>query len=139
MRPKLGVIDFHPIQYRAPLYQRLASRGNVQIDVLFLSDVGHRPTIDPGFGVPVAWNIDLLSGYSNGFLTPGKKLAAARQLVRWISSHDSVIVHGYVHPWMLFAMAVCRSRRIRICCVANPTRRARPVACGVRRGTRSPA
>jgi glycosyltransferase involved in cell wall biosynthesis len=116
MYPKLGIIDFHPIQYRAPLYQRLAKRGNVQLDVLFLSDHGYRSSIDPGFGVPVAWNIDLLSGYTHQFLTttdrPVEVVKRLRTLSQWLGSQDAVIVHGYVKPWMLFAMAACRLRKV---------------------------
>jgi glycosyltransferase involved in cell wall biosynthesis len=112
MRPKLGVLDFNPIQYRTPLYQRLAKRGNVDIDVLFLTDHGHLASLDPGFGVPFAWNIDLLSGYGHQFLTsigrPVGISTQARALTRWVRSQDAVIVYGYVKPWMLLAMAVCR-------------------------------
>jgi len=113
---RLGVLDFNPVQYRTPLYQRLARRGNVELDVLFLSDQGYRARIDPGFGIPVAWNIDLLSGYSHRFLTttdcPVGITGQIRTLTRWIQSQDAVILHGYVKSWMLFAMAVCRSHKI---------------------------
>jgi glycosyltransferase involved in cell wall biosynthesis len=116
MRPKLGIIDFNPIQYRTPLYQRLVKRGNVQLGVLFLSDHGYRRTIDPGFGVPVSWDIDLLSGYPHEFLAsadgPNKIDGQLRTLVRWLKQHDAVVIYGYVKPWMLCAMAACRSLRI---------------------------
>ena len=116
MRPKLGVLDFNPIQYRTPLYQRLAERGNVEIDVLFLTDHGYLAGLDPGFGVPVAWNIDLLSGYCHQFLTsigrPVGIRTQIRALTRWVRSQDAVIIYGYVKPWMLLAMAVCRSQGI---------------------------
>ncbi len=112
----LGVLEFHPIQYRAPLYQLLASRGNIDLDVLFLSDHGYHPAVDPGFGVPVAWDIDLLSGYQSSFLTtvdhPASLAGRARELSSWILSHDAVVVHGYVHPWMLCAMGICRTRGV---------------------------
>src|ERR1039457_636326 len=111
-RPRLGVLDFHPIQYHTPLYQRLASRGRVRLDVLYLRDTGYRPVVDPGFGVPVAWNIDLLSGYEHSFLggsgRRAGKLSAAARLARWLRSHEVVVVHGHSDPWMLFAAAACR-------------------------------
>ncbi len=114
--PRLGVMDSHPVQYRAPLYRRLAARGNVDLDILFLSDDGYRVGIDPGFGVPVAWNIDLLSGYSNRFLAtsvhPAGILVKARAIIRWIRSQDVIVVHGYTNFWMLFAMLICRLRQI---------------------------
>ena len=61
--PRLGVLATHPIQYQAPLYQELARRGRVDLEVAFLSHDGARPYHDPSFGVTLAWDIDLLSGY----------------------------------------------------------------------------
>ena len=116
MQPKLGVLAHSPIQYHSPLYDRLAERGNVELDVLYLSDKGYRATIDPKFGVAVAWDIDLLSGHTHQFITTGghpisrtRKVAA---LMRWIPAHDAVVVNGYTSPWMVSAMAICRARGI---------------------------
>ena len=115
-RPRLGVVDFHPVQYRTPLYQLMTRRARVELDVLFLADDGHSTYVDPGFGVPVSWDIDLLSGYEHQFLTTSSGLASARsrlaRLARWLSFHDTVVVHGYSHPWMLLAAALCRAWRI---------------------------
>jgi glycosyltransferase involved in cell wall biosynthesis len=116
MHLKLGVIAYHPIQYHAPLHQLLAERGNVDLDVLFLSDTGLHPAIDPGFGVSVAWDIDLLSGYTHQFLSrtgsPANLVKKIRALARWLPSHDAVVVNGYSSPWMLLTMAFCRIRGI---------------------------
>jgi glycosyltransferase involved in cell wall biosynthesis len=116
MQLKLGVIAYHPIQYHAPLHRLLAERGNVDLDVLFLSDTGFHPAIDPGFGVPVAWDIDLLSGYTNQFLSrtgsPANLAKKIRALARWLPSHDAVVVNGYSSPWMLLTMALCRIQGI---------------------------
>jgi len=68
VRPRLGILAFHPIQYQAPLDKRLAARGKVTPEILFLSDAGLAPTRDAGFGMPVAWDVDLLSGYPSSFL-----------------------------------------------------------------------
>jgi glycosyltransferase involved in cell wall biosynthesis len=115
-RVRLGVVDFHPIQYHAPLYQLMTRRGRVELDVLFLTDDGHRPAVDPGFGVPVTWDIDLLSGYEHRFLTTSGGHSSARSrmahLARWISAHDVVVIHGYSHPWMLIAALLCRVGRV---------------------------
>ncbi len=113
---RLGVLDFNPIQYHAPLYQLLASRRRVDFDVMYLSDHGYRAAVDPGFGVSVAWNIDLLSGYASQFLSApghlGGAVSRARALSRWILGHDAVVIHGYADPWMLYAMSVCRTRHV---------------------------
>jgi glycosyltransferase involved in cell wall biosynthesis len=116
VRPRLGVVDFNPIQYRTPLYQLITRRARVELDVLFLTDDGHRPVVDPGFGVPVTWDIDLLSGYEHQFLTMSGRapsaLSRVARLARWVSDHDAVVVHGYSHPWMLLTVLLCRTRRV---------------------------
>ena len=115
-RPRLGVLDFNPIQYHTPLYQLITRRARVELDVLFLTDDGHCPVVDPGFGVPVTWDIDLLSGYERQFMTTsGRHPAALRRvarLARWVSDHDAMVVHGYSHPWMLLGALLCRTRRV---------------------------
>ena len=116
MRPKLGVLAHWPIQYHSPLYDRLAERENVELDVLYLSDKGYRATIDPEFGVSVSWDIDLLSGHTHQFVTTGgRPISRTRKiatLMRWIPAHDAVVVNGYTSPWMVSAMAICRARGI---------------------------
>jgi glycosyltransferase involved in cell wall biosynthesis len=107
-RPRLGVLDFHAIQYHAPLYRLLAERGHVDLDVLFLRAYGQRSHVDPGFGVPVAWNVDLLSGYDSRLLPaagggPRRLLA----LARWIKARDVIVIHGHSDPWMLLAVLTC--------------------------------
>jgi len=115
-RPRLGVLSFNPIQYHVPLYQLMTRRARVELDVLFLTDDGLRPVVDPGFGVPVAWDIDLLSGYEHQFLTTRDRrpqaLSRVARLARWVSDHDAVVIHGYSHPWMLLAALLCRTRRV---------------------------
>ena len=111
--PHLGVLDFHPIQYHVPLYQRMASRGRVRLDVMYLRDFGYRPVLDPQFGIRLAWDIDLLSGYRHSFLEADGRRAgpagAAGRLARWLRSRDVVVIHGHSDPWMLFAAACCRA------------------------------
>jgi glycosyltransferase involved in cell wall biosynthesis len=110
-RPRLGVFAFHPIQYQVPLYQRLDERGQVRLDVLFLSDAGLEPTMDPGFGQVISWNIDLLSGYHHGFLRtsarPVSTVRRLRRLVSWLRRQDVIVIHGYTSGWMLTATLVC--------------------------------
>jgi glycosyltransferase involved in cell wall biosynthesis len=88
----------------------------VELDVLFLSDIGLHPGIDPEFGLPFAWDIDLLSDYSHSFLTntklPTSLAQKVRTFIRWLPSHDAIVINGYNSPWMLLAMMLCRMRGI---------------------------
>jgi glycosyltransferase involved in cell wall biosynthesis len=116
LRPRLGILDFNPVRYHAALYQRLASRGKVELDVLFLRDLGYHPYIDRDFGVSIGSDVDLVSGYEHRFLTTAERPAATaarvRRLAGWLLVHDAVIIHGYADPWMLLGIAICRSLRI---------------------------
>lgn len=109
--PRLGVLVSHPIQYQAPLYQELARRGVVDLEVAFLSSAGEQPYYDPAFGVTLAWNIDLLGGYRSTVLARRPltgKAAWLAALRRWLRGRDIVVLHGHSDPDMLLAAATCR-------------------------------
>lgn len=110
-RPRLGVLATHPIQYQAPLYQEIARRGLVDLEVAFLSSGGAQPVHDPNFGVMLAWDIDLLGGYRSTVLTRrplAGKPAWLRLVGNWLRRQDIVVLHGHVDPDILLAMAACR-------------------------------
>jgi glycosyltransferase involved in cell wall biosynthesis len=110
-RPRLGVLATHPIQYQAPLYQEIARRGLVDLEVAFLSRGGAEPVRDPSFGITLAWDIDLLGGYRSTVL--GRRPLAAKApwlaaLRRWLRRQDIVVLHGHADPDTLLAVAACR-------------------------------
>jgi glycosyltransferase involved in cell wall biosynthesis len=53
--------------YQVPLYRTLAREPKVEFTAIFCSSGGLRPH-DAGYGSPVMWDIDLLSGYHSLFL-----------------------------------------------------------------------
>jgi glycosyltransferase involved in cell wall biosynthesis len=65
---KLIFLQSHPIQYMAPLFQRLAQEENVNLTVLYGSDETVKGSVDAQFGVQVKWDIPLLEGYHHVFL-----------------------------------------------------------------------
>ena len=60
---RLAIVASHPIQYFAPLYQRLARRDDVTVKVFFTWHAGDAPVHDRGFAAPIAWDIPLTEGY----------------------------------------------------------------------------
>jgi glycosyltransferase involved in cell wall biosynthesis len=64
----LMVVETHPIQYHAPVYRRLQDAFGVPVTVAYGSDVSVRRYRDREFGADVAWDVDLLAGYSSRFL-----------------------------------------------------------------------
>ena len=104
---RIAILATHPIQYQAPLYRALASRGDVALKLFFCWDFGVKETRDPGFGQTIRWDVPLLEGYDHefvpnvskrpgtdhffGLVNPGafSRMAAFRP--------DVLIVHGYAH------------------------------------------
>jgi glycosyltransferase involved in cell wall biosynthesis len=60
---RLAIIISHPIQYYAPLHQRLARRNDLSVKVFFTWHDGREAAKDTGFGMPLAWDIPLTEGY----------------------------------------------------------------------------
>jgi glycosyltransferase involved in cell wall biosynthesis len=115
VRPRLGVLATHVIQYHAPLYQQLSRRALVDLEVAILSQHGVRPFRDPDFGITVAWDVDLLSGYRSTLLECGSRGDRARwifALSAWLRRQDIVVLHGHANPQMLLATALCRALRV---------------------------
>jgi len=94
----------HPIQYQAPLLRRIALEADIELRVFFASDHSVGEFVDEGFGVKVAWDVPLLSGYTSEFLPrlkSGPGLGFARPFCYgiferiWRGGFDAVWVHGY--------------------------------------------
>jgi glycosyltransferase involved in cell wall biosynthesis len=62
-RRRIAFVVSHPIQYLAPLYQKLAGRDDVEVKVFFTWHAGQHAVDDRGFGRPIAWDIPLTDGY----------------------------------------------------------------------------
>jgi glycosyltransferase involved in cell wall biosynthesis len=64
----LAILTTHPIQYQIPIWQALATAGQVPFEVWYLTNHGIQPSLDRGFGKTFSWDIDMLSGYPHRFL-----------------------------------------------------------------------
>jgi glycosyltransferase involved in cell wall biosynthesis len=115
MSKRLGIFVTHPIQYFAPLWRELAADPNLSPRVHFFSDHSLRGAPDPGFKVPVAWDVPLLEGYDHTFLSRNADLSRplsiaipnARATLRE-GRFDAVMVHGYT---CRFEIQVVRAAR----------------------------
>lgn len=101
---KLGIFTTHPIQYHVPLWRRMAKVPGVKAKVYYFSDHSVRGGVDPGFGVPVAWDIPLLEGYEYEFVSRTSDLSRPRS-VKLPDPHglfrkekfDWIMIQGYTH------------------------------------------
>lgn len=114
---RVAYLVSHPIQYQAPLLQKLAALPEIDLHVYYMDDRGARRRRDPEFGVPVQWDIPLLAGYTWRLLRNRSPWPEAENFLRFIhpeiigvlrrERYDALIVHGYAHAteWLAFFAA----------------------------------
>lgn len=105
-KTRLAVLITHPVQYAKPVFQALHGRADLDLLVVFGCDHGLRPSLDPDFGVPFAWDSAPVEGFphrlashvplsalSNGFAS----LPIALRAVSLIQAFrpDAVLVFAY--------------------------------------------
>jgi glycosyltransferase involved in cell wall biosynthesis len=123
MRRRMAIVVSHPIQYYAPLYQRLARRDDLTIKVFFTWHAGQGAVDDPGFGRETETEAEFLDGYAyelvpNVAPDPGTHHFFGLinpKLVRTILAWRPDIVHvtGWASPSQLWAMRAFRDSRIK--------------------------
>lgn len=111
---KLAVLAPHPIQYHAPLYRSLAARSDLDLHVLFMSDLGLVPSHDVGFGRRIQFDVPLTEGFSSeilrNFSGRPEQLGFASRVNPSVLSRlsalqaDVTLVHGYEYlsNWLVF-------------------------------------
>lgn len=67
----LLILDTHPIQYRAPIFQHMQKLRPDTFQVVYASDFSARPYRDREFGAEITWSIPLLEGYPYRVLRKG--------------------------------------------------------------------
>ena len=118
-KSRIAVVNSHPIQYFAPLYAYLSADDHLDITALYLSDASLRGARDPGFGVDVKWDVDLLAGYDAVFvdekvrsrMPTGFFSLVAPAIWRRVreGGYDALWSHGHGYGANLIAIAAARS------------------------------
>jgi len=117
----LAIIDTHPVQYRAPVYQTLARDLGIPVTVIYGSDFSVAGYRDREFGSSFSWDTDLLSDTNARFvarvedggadcfenLTPRGLGGAIAE-----SGASAVLATGYRPMFNLAAVLEARMRRI---------------------------
>lgn len=141
----LAIIETHPVQYRAPVYQALARDMGVPLTVIYGSDFSVAGSKDREFGVEVAWDTDLLSDTNATFLSRVSEGGAgsfetvsARGLGRAIerAGASAVLATGYRPMFNLAGIFAARRRGIPVLFRAETSDEfTRPPASGVKAWT----
>ncbi len=101
---RLAIFATHPIQYQAPLWRELARTPGLDVVVYYFSDQSVRGGMDPGFGIPVKWDVKLLDGYEHVFIKRDANLARPSSVkipqpysILGEGRFDWVLLQGYTH------------------------------------------
>lgn len=121
-RRRIAFVVSHPIQYYAPIYQRLAERDDLDLRVFFTWHAGEQATLDRGFDRSFAWDIPLTEGYdfeavANVAADPGThRFFGLRNpdLVRRVRDWKPDVVHLTGWAWSSHLHALRLLRRARI-------------------------
>jgi glycosyltransferase involved in cell wall biosynthesis len=117
----LAIVDTHPVQYRAPVYQTLARDLGIPITVIYGSDFSVAGYRDREFGASFSWDTDLLSDTNAKFIGRVEEGGAdsfenltPRGLGRAIaeSGASGVLATGYRPMFNLAAVLQARLHRI---------------------------
>ena len=114
---KLAVLTSHPIQYQAPLFQKMAQQSEIDLTIYFCWDFGvSGKTYDAEFGKEIKWDIPILEGYKykllkNFSFEPSSKFwgqinfGIIEELIA--NKYDAVIIFGWNSPtnWLAFLTA----------------------------------
>ena len=106
-------IDTHPIQYKAPIYRRLQQQHGHELSAYFACDLGTQRYADAEFGVEMAWDVDLLSGYRSFIAHPGtatsdtemhKLRCLGLAKILWQTRPEVILLSGYASRFIQDAL-----------------------------------
>jgi glycosyltransferase involved in cell wall biosynthesis len=94
---RIAFLVERPTQFEAPFYRFAALDREQEFRVLFTGRDVAAPVFDPELGAPVAWGIDLLSGYPHEVCPPAGAAAWLAERLR-PGRCDLLIANGYTQP-----------------------------------------
>jgi glycosyltransferase involved in cell wall biosynthesis len=126
MKLKLAIVETHPIQYKAPLFRKLAADPRLDLKVFFAM-VPDAAQQGAGFGVAFEWDAPLLAGYPHEVLANGAKRPSVTAFAGCDTPGiygrlralrpDAVLVNGWVAKTCLQALWACK--RLGIPCLVR--------------------
>ncbi|AEE50746.1 glycosyltransferase family 4 protein [Haliscomenobacter hydrossis] len=107
---RLAIVVTHPIQYYAPLFNKLTDQGKIQVKVFYTKPV-ENTHFDSGFNGLVQWDIPLLTGYEYEF-QPAGNFKQNRNLIETLRSWQPsvILVFGWNFPGHLAVMRYFKNK-----------------------------
>ena len=122
---KYKVLAFsgNPTQYHSPLYRKLSSEKNIELEVLFGDDIGGKPFFSKEFNATISWDVPVLDGYKykffKNFSSNQKKGFLSRNnpgifFYVFRNSSKFVLLHGYdtLSSWYVYLASILSFKKI---------------------------
>lgn len=112
-KTKLAIFAGNPVQYHAPIYRLLHADDEIDLTVLYGSDIGAKEFYSKEFECVIKWDISLTDGYEYKYF---KNLAGEQRKGFFsrinpgmffhvlLGGYDAVLIHGYdtFSAWLVF-------------------------------------
>lgn len=120
-KKRVAIVVSHPIQHFVHLYRALAKEAQIELLVIFASNIGVRSYYDKAMGVNITWKTDMLTGYRSKFLPEAENIDGSGF---WSINNPSVTqaleefrpqvvqLHGYAQLTLLRALFWCRRKGV---------------------------
>ena len=127
----LKILSSHPVQYHAPFFREIISAGlDIEVGYYHQGTAG-RVAHDTGFGIDIAWDIDLLSGYPYRIFikdTPNyqwlEQIKVAPQLLSWAlqDGQTPLLLIGWFTEliWLIWFTRIIWKAPIIVMCETTP-------------------
>lgn len=120
---KILIFVGNPTQYHSPIFREMTKIPNLEVEVLYASDVGVHPVFNPEIDSILRWDIPLLEGFkfrffknlssreSKGFFS---RVNPTMGSYVYNSDADIVLIHGYdtFTSWIVYICSCLSSKRI---------------------------
>lgn len=118
MKTRILYVVSHPIQYQAPLLRLISQSKEIDIHAIFYWDKKTENNFDTGFGRAVEWDVPLLEGYSNQYLSEIKKSRFQKLMALWKlidkKKFDIVWTHGYADFYTIAAIVFAKFKGLKV-------------------------
>ena len=127
----LKILSSHPVQYHVPFFRELISAGlDIEVGYYHQGTAG-RVARDTGFGIDIAWDVDLLNGYPHRIFIKDtvnyqwlEQIKAAPQLLSWAlqDGQTPLLLMGWFTEliWLIWFIRVVRQAPIIVMCETTP-------------------
>jgi len=122
-KTRLAIVVSHPIQHFVHFYRAIHQCSDIELRVLYATDIGARQYFDEEMNQQIRWDIDMLGGYPSRILPDGTNITKTGffeinnpSITKELNdfSPDVVMIHGYSQITLIRTMLWSLAHRVPI-------------------------